>query len=123
LGGHPRRLPPASGAAIVTGREKTPRFCAASRHGSGTCWLRLDRSETARISKFQAGPFEGQVTALLTDAHSVDTENKTSEGTVYFSAEVRPASDFQKLSKGDRIAGRMVVDSNNVYINDVQIAK
>jgi hypothetical protein len=71
----------------------------------------------------QAGPFEGRVTALHTKPDSVSTENKTSKGTVYFSSEVRPATDFQKLHIGDRIEGRIVVEPHTVYIADVRIIR
>jgi hypothetical protein len=74
-------------------------------------------------SAAQAGPFEGQVSALHTNPDLVSTEHKTSEGTVYFTSEVRPANDFQKLHAGDRIEGRIVVEPRNVYMTDVRIIR
>jgi hypothetical protein len=71
----------------------------------------------------QAGPFEGQVTALHTNPKSVSTEDKTSKATVYFTAAVRPDADFQKLHVGDRIKGRIVVEPHDVYITDVTIIR
>lgn len=74
-------------------------------------------------SRAQPGPFEGQVTVLHTNPNLVSTEDKTSKGTVYFTSAVRPDTDFQKLHVGDRIKGRIVVESNNVYITDVRIIR
>jgi hypothetical protein len=75
------------------------------------------------VSAAQAGPFEGQISALNADTDVVSTERKTSGGTVYFSSEVRPATDFQKLHVGDRIEGRIVVEPHGVYITDVRIVR
>ena len=71
----------------------------------------------------KAGPFEGQVSAINANTKLVSTERKTSEGTVYFTSEVRPATDFQKLHVGDRIEGRIVVEPHSVYITDVRIIR
>ena len=53
----------------------------------------------------------------------VSTERKTNEGIVYFTSEVRPAADLQKLHVGDRIEGRIVVEPHNVYVTDVRIIR
>jgi hypothetical protein len=74
-------------------------------------------------SPAKAGPFEGQVSALNPNGNLVSTEDKTSKGTVYFSSEVRPATDFQKLHVSDRIQGRIVVEPPSVYITDIRIIK
>jgi hypothetical protein len=42
---------------------------------------------------------------------------------VYFTAAVRPDTDFQKLHVGDRIEGRIVVETHNLYITDVRIIR
>ena len=83
----------------------------------------IDPKAHLEASKAQAGPFEGQVTAIHTNPNSVSTEDKTSEGTVYFTSEVRPDTDFQKLHIGDRIKGRIVVESHDVYITGVIIVR
>jgi hypothetical protein len=75
------------------------------------------------VSVPQAGPFEGQVSAINANTKLVSTERKTSKGTVYFTSEVRPAADLQKLHVGDRIEGRIVVEPHNVYITDVRIIR
>ncbi len=72
----------------------------------------------------KAGPFEGRVTAIDDNTKSVSTENKTNKATVYFTSEVRPDADFQKLRVGDRIAGRIVVEPpHSVYITDVKVVR
>jgi len=71
----------------------------------------------------KAGPFEGQVSAINADANTVSTERKTSEGMVYFTVEVRPATDLTKIHVGDRIEGRVVVESHTVYATDVRIIR
>ena len=72
----------------------------------------------------KAGPFEGQVTALDANTKLVSAENKTGKETVYFSSEARPDADFQKLHVGDRIEGRIVVESpHSIYITDVKIIR
>ena len=81
------------------------------------------KSPHFEVSAPQAGPFEGQVTAIHADDNRVSTERKTNEGIVCFTSEVRPAADLQKLHVGDRIEGRIVVEPHNVYVTDVRIIR
>jgi hypothetical protein len=75
------------------------------------------------VSAPQPGPWEGQVTAIHAKTKSVSTEHTTSDGTVYLTCEVRPATDLQRLHVGDRIVGRIVVEPHDVYITDVRIIR
>jgi hypothetical protein len=75
------------------------------------------------VTAAQAGPFDGQVSAIHPDVNTVSTERKTSKGMEYFTVEVRPATDLRKLHIGDRIEGRVVAEPHNVYATDIRIIR
>ena len=76
------------------------------------------------VSLPQAGPWEGQVTAV----HLVqlgEHGRKTDQGTESLTSEVRPASELQDLQVGERIQGRIVVEGQGIaiYITDIRVVR